>query len=84
MLLLSMKRVRDGERQRLLQHLSLLTMFASSSVLAVMLACTALRTHLFIWTVFSPKYLYSMAWSVGQHLCVTLGYGSLMFWIGAQ
>ena len=64
------------------RHLSTLTIFVSTSVLFVMLACIALRTHLFIWSVFSPKYLYSMAWSVGQHLCIDIGLGSLLFWIG--
>lgn len=71
-------------RQFWTAHLSLLTTFISSSLLFVMLACTTLRTHLFIWTVFSPKYLYSMAWSVGQHLCINVGYGSLLFWIASQ
>ncbi|KAL2037023.1 hypothetical protein N7G274_010308 [Stereocaulon virgatum] len=64
------------------QHTATLTTFVSSSVLFVMLACTALRTHLFIWTVFSPKFLYSMAWSMGQHICISIGLGSLLFWIG--
>jgi ethanolamine phosphate transferase 2 subunit G len=40
----------------------LLTLFTSISALAMMLACTLLREHLFIWTVFSPKYLYTLAW----------------------
>lgn len=40
----------------------LLTSFTSISTLAMMLACTLLREHLFIWTVFSPKYLYTLAW----------------------
>ena len=73
----------DKRHQKWARHLSLLTTFVSSSLLFVMLACTALRTHIFIWTVFSPKYLYSMAWSMGQHLCVDIGYGSLLFWIGS-
>ena len=63
-------------------HSATLTTFVSSSVLFVMLACTALRNHLFIWTVFSPKYLYSMAWSMGQHICINVGLSSLLFWIG--
>lgn len=46
------------------------TVFVANAALYVMLACTALRTHLFVWTVFSPKYLYTIAWSLGQHLCV--------------
>ena len=71
---------RDKRHQQWIRHLSLLSTFVSSSLLFVMLACTALRAHLFIWTVFSPKYLYSIAWSMGQHLCITFGYGSLLFW----
>lgn len=47
-----------------------LTLFASVGVLAVMAACTVLREHLFIWTVFSPKYLYTIAWTFGQHMVV--------------
>lgn len=65
------------------QHMTLLTFFASGGVLAVMIACTMLRTHLFIWTVFSPKYLYIMAWSMGQHLCTNIGFGSLLFWMAS-
>ena len=74
---------RDKQYKRWIRHLSLVSTFVSSSLLFVMLACAALRTHLFIWTVFSPKYLYSMAWSMGQHLCVNIGYGSLLLWIGS-
>lgn len=65
-------------------HVAILTAFAASSVAFVMAACTALRAHLFIWTVFSPKYLYSMAWSLGQHLLINIGLGSLLFWLGAR
>jgi ethanolaminephosphotransferase len=65
-------------------HLALLTIFTTSSLFFVMAACTLLRTHLFIWTVFSPKYLYSMAWSLGQHLGINLGFGSLLFWLGKR
>jgi ethanolamine phosphate transferase 2 subunit G len=66
------------------QHLSLLTIFATISLVGVMLACTVLRTHLFIWTVFSPKYLYSMAWAFGQHLLVNVALGSFIFWLGSR
>lgn len=64
------------------RHVSLLTFFTTVSVAFVMAACTALRVHLFIWTVFSPKYLYCMAWSLGQHLLINLGLGGAMFWVG--
>jgi ethanolamine phosphate transferase 2 subunit G len=63
-------------------HIALLTVFTACSVAAVMAACTILRTHLFVWTVFSPKYLYCIAWSLGQHLVVNIGLGSLLFWLG--
>ena len=61
-------------------HLAWLTLFTSFSLLAVMAACTALRTHLFIWTVFSPKYLYAMTWGVAFHLGINVGWGSVMWW----
>lgn len=57
----------------LTQYLVLTTTFVTCSSAFTMLACTLLRTHLFVWTVFSPKYLYSIAWGLGQHLCVNVG-----------
>ncbi|KAF7522698.1 hypothetical protein PCG10_007212 [Penicillium crustosum] len=51
---------------------TLLTFHVAMSLVSVMAACTALRTHLFIWTVFSPKYLYSMAWATAHHVAVNL------------
>lgn len=71
-----------GRQGMLIQHLALLSAFNTASVLAVMLACMTLRTHLFIWTVFSPKYLYIMAWSIGHHLFINIAGGSLLFWLG--
>lgn len=59
-------------------HFSSLTLFASASTLSVMVACMVLREHLFIWTVFSPKYLYTLAWIFGQHLVVNGLIGSLI------
>ncbi|KAL8737939.1 MAG: hypothetical protein Q9181_001202 [Wetmoreana brouardii] len=58
------------------------TAFVANATLFVMLACTALRTHLFVWTVFSPKYLYTVAWSVGQHLCVDMAAVGCFLWLG--
>ncbi|KAF2841407.1 alkaline phosphatase-like protein [Patellaria atrata CBS 101060] len=65
-----------------IHHVALLTFFTSVSLLAIMIACTALRTHLFIWTVFSPKYLYAMAWCMGHHIFINIGLGGLMWWVG--
>jgi len=56
----------------LFSYIALWTLFTSSALLAVMASCTILRAHLFIWTVFSPKYLYSMAWTLGFQLLVVI------------
>ena len=58
------------------------TAFTAASLVAVMAACTLLRTHLFIWTVFSPKYLYAMAWAIGWHLLVCVGLGRVLWELG--
>lgn len=65
-------------------HIALLTLFVSTSLLAVMVACSMLRTHLFIWTVFSPKFLFSMAWSLADHLVVNVAFGSLISWVDSM
>ncbi|RAH57865.1 sulfatase [Aspergillus piperis CBS 112811] len=53
-------------------HMAVLTFHMAATLLSVMAACTILRSHLFIWTVFSPKYLYAMAWAILNHLAVNL------------
>lgn len=63
-----------------LEQAILFTAFWCVAGLSVMVACTALRTHLFIWTVFSPKYIYTMIWSVLHHLVINLGWGALVYW----
>lgn len=73
-----------GEKRVLFQYIAMHTMFVACSLSFVMVACTMLRTHLFIWTVFSPKYLYSMAWNLGQHLCINVGLTSLLHWLGGN
>lgn len=65
-----------------LVHTSILTLFASVAVASVMMACTVLRTHLFVWTVFSPKFLYMGAWTVLWHLGGNVVGGGLLFWLG--
>lgn len=59
-------------RAERLEHITLLTFHAAASVMSVMAACTILRSHLFIWTVFSPKYLYTMAWAVINHMGINI------------
>ncbi|KAK4153739.1 GPI ethanolamine phosphate transferase 2 [Chaetomidium leptoderma] len=73
----------DGRRWGLWKgHVAVLTVFVAGSVAAVMAACTVLRTHLFVWTVFSPMYLYCVAWSLGVHLVVNVGLGGVVYWLG--
>jgi ethanolaminephosphotransferase len=80
--LLLLEKYRQGQRYVFRHHLILLTFFTTASMALVMAACTALRAHLFIWTVFSPKYLYCMVWSIAQHLAVNVGLGGLIFALG--
>ncbi|KAI9147943.1 GPI ethanolamine phosphate transferase [Paramyrothecium foliicola] len=82
--ILLLQRYRKGDKSVFKHHICLLTVFATASVAFVMAACTALRTHLFIWTVFSPKYLYCMAWGMAQHLIVNIGLGGVLFWLGTR
>lgn len=44
--------------------------FFSGVLVGILGACIALKDHLFIWTVFSPKLLYSIAWVILQHVTV--------------
>lgn len=64
----------QSDRPRATEHNphALLTFHVAMSVVSVMAACAALRTHLFIWTVFSPKFLYTMAWATGHHVVINL------------
>jgi ethanolaminephosphotransferase len=49
-----------------------------SVVLALLsISVTVLREHLFIWTVFSPKYLYQMVWICLYHWLLQVVIGSL-------
>jgi ethanolamine phosphate transferase 2 subunit G len=82
--LMLLQKYRRGEIAAFRHHVTLLTLFTTTAVAFVMAACTVLRTHLFIWTVFSPKYLYCMAWSLAQHLLVNIGFGGFLFWLGTR
>jgi ethanolaminephosphotransferase len=61
-----------------------LATFACIHTLSVMVACMVLREHLFIWTVFSPKYLYTAAWVVGQHTVVNVLAVGTLLWRGSE
>ncbi|KAJ5902488.1 hypothetical protein N7495_003016 [Penicillium taxi] len=63
---------------------ALQTFHIATSIVSVMAACTALRTHLFIWTVFSPKYLYTMAWAIVNHGAVNILGGIGLSFLGSR
>lgn len=63
---------RTQSRNENQSHATILTFHTALMLLSVMAACTFLRTHLFIWTVFSPKYLYTVAWAILHHMTVNL------------
>lgn len=63
------------------RHVALLTLFFAVGTTGVMGACLFLRTHLFVWTVFSPKFLYQAAWVVGWHGFVNLSIGWVLMLI---
>jgi ethanolaminephosphotransferase len=65
---------KEGVQKEEEQPEMVMTTFMTLQAAAVMVACTFLRSHLFIWTVFSPKYLYVMAWT-GWNLIGNLAWG---------
>ncbi|KAI8960199.1 alkaline phosphatase-like protein [Daldinia sp. FL1419] len=83
LLLQSKESTKQGKDGIYRQHIAIFTLFVTVALGFVMIACTTLRTHLFIWTVFSPKYLYSMAWSLGQHLVINVALGGILYWLGS-
>lgn len=66
------------------KYIELVTLWTAAGTTAVMAACVTMRTHLFVWTVFSPKFLYQAAWAVGVHGGVNVGLVSLLFWLGRR
>ena len=79
--LFSLSQLRSGDYLFLLTSFST---FACIHTLSVMVACTVLREHLFIWTVFSPKYLYTVAWVIGQHIFVNSLAVGVLLWRGSS
>ncbi|PSN71579.1 alkaline phosphatase-like protein [Corynespora cassiicola Philippines] len=75
-------RVRRAEWGAWAEHVGRLTAVGATGVLGVMSACFALRSHLFVWSVFSPKFLYAGAWAVMVHGGVEVGVGALFWWAG--
>ncbi|KAK6354180.1 major facilitator superfamily transporter protein [Orbilia blumenaviensis] len=58
--------------------------FRAVAMVAVMGACMVLRMHLFVWTVFSPKYLFAMTWTGVHHIIVDLGITATLHYMGGR
>ena len=61
------------------RHVALLSLWVGVSTASGMVACAVLRSHLFVWTVFSPKFLFGAAWGVAWWLGVGVA-GSAAVW----
>ncbi|KAJ2103065.1 major facilitator super transporter protein [Coemansia sp. S100] len=60
--------------QRAVDALVALHLWQACTLLVLSIVVTLLRTHLFIWSVFSPRYLYQVGWLVGFYIiCATCG-----------
>lgn len=70
-----LKEARSSCQEFIVQRSIITQLFFSGALVGIMGACIALKDHLFIWTVFSPKLLYTAAWVVLQHFCVDLVVG---------
>jgi ethanolaminephosphotransferase len=68
----------DDDKSGWLDYCSVSLMVFSVVLAALSLSVTLLREHLFIWTVFSPKYLYQIAWTVLFFWGVQMVGGSLI------
>ncbi|KAF3925030.1 hypothetical protein AA313_de0204784 [Arthrobotrys entomopaga] len=66
-----------------LKYAEVMSTFRAVAMVAVMGACMVLRMHLFVWTVFSPKYLFAMVWTGVHHICIDLVVAGVVHFIGA-
>ncbi|KKA27122.1 hypothetical protein TD95_000367 [Thielaviopsis punctulata] len=72
-----------GHKDVFAQHVAMTTLFVAVSAAAVMAACVVMRTHLFIWTVFSPKFLYCAGWAA-THVLLNVGLTGLFYSLGRR
>ncbi|KAF2678961.1 alkaline phosphatase-like protein [Lentithecium fluviatile CBS 122367] len=75
-------RVRRVEGDVWRAHVVLLTLWTAVGLGSVMAACTVLRSHLFVWSVFSPKFLFAGAWGVLWYFGGVVGGGGLLWGVG--
>lgn len=64
--------------RQFLTYAFLTSTFYALALLTLSLSVTILRNHIFIWTVFSPKYLYQISWTVLAHWSVGIVVGGVV------
>ncbi|KAI8380730.1 alkaline-phosphatase-like protein [Blakeslea trispora] len=67
-----------AEKKGWFYHLVLQSTIFSLVLSCLSISVTVLREHLFIWTVFSPKYLYQISWTCLYHWLFQVVVGSVL------
>ncbi|KAJ2884563.1 major facilitator super transporter protein [Coemansia asiatica] len=72
----------DRQLRQLVEWLVAAHLWQALTLLMLSIVVTTMRTHLFIWSVFSPRYLYQIAWFVAFYLLFgTIGSAAWLAWI---
>jgi ethanolaminephosphotransferase len=66
-----------------LAYLSTLSAFMAAGALIVMVLCVVKREDSTVWTLWGPKYLYSVFWVLEWHLIVSVGLSSVLRALGS-
>jgi hypothetical protein len=66
-----------------LTFLSTLSAFMAADVLIVMVLCVVKREGSAVWTLWGPKYLYSVFWVLEWHLVDSVGLSSVLRAVGS-
>jgi ethanolamine phosphate transferase 2 subunit G len=74
--------LRFSEKRWYVEWMEWSSWFHGMGMLFLVGACVVLRTHLFIWTVFSPKFLFQAAWMVLAHIVVEGVIGGIVLSVG--
>jgi ethanolamine phosphate transferase 2 subunit G len=80
--LLSTPCKKDGGVNLYIDWMGWCSWFHGMVMLFLVGACIILRTHLFIWTVFSPKFLFQAVWMAIAHLIIQYVVGGIIWKIG--
>ncbi|KAJ2553591.1 major facilitator super transporter protein [Coemansia sp. RSA 1933] len=65
-------------RRALVDMVTAAHLWQACTLLSLSIVVALMRTHLFVWSVFSPRYLYQVAWFAGYHV-LFVTFGSLLW-----